>query len=246
MRKLLLGLPLLLATAPAHAAEIGDTEVAITVGVDYVSQYVFRGVSLADDAIQPYVELGFGNFTVGTWFSTGIGETSEFAGDEIDFYASYGFEFSPIVSGNVGITYYHYPQGGGFLGTDDGGTGSYEVSGGVGFDVALAPSATAYYDFTLETFTLEGALGHSLGTGGSKGSFDLGLVAGLVDGDGFSYEYGTVTAGLSYPVTDDASVSAGINYTLSSEDSLDFDDLVRTLEGDDDLFWAGVGISAGF
>ena len=245
MRKLLLGLPLLLATT-AHAAEFGDTEVDVTVGIDYVTQYVFRGASLGGDSIQPYVELGFGNLTVGTWFSTGIGDTSAAAADEIDVYASYDFELSDLVSASAGITYFHYPQGGGFLGTDNGGTGSYEVSGGVALDTVLEPSATAYYDFTLEAFTAEFGVGHAISTGGDKGSFGLGLTGGLVDGDGFSYEYAQASLGYDYAVTDAASVSAGAHYTVNSDKALDFGELARGGSGDAQLFWAGVGVSAGF
>jgi len=40
------------------------------------------GVSLADTAIQPGVEVSVGDFTVGGWFSTGVGETSALALDE--------------------------------------------------------------------------------------------------------------------------------------------------------------------
>ena len=132
-------------------------------------QYVFRGVSLADDAVQPYVEASYGNFTVGGWFSTGIGANSVFAGDEFDLYAGYSVPLDSSISLDLGATYYHYPQGGDFFETDDGGTGSYEVSASVGFgDVPLAPSVSAYYDFTLEAFTVEGAVGHSVPFGEPK------------------------------------------------------------------------------
>ena len=253
MTRTLLASAALLAAAPAMAADINGNEVSFSIGTDYVTEYVFRGVSLADDAIQPYAEASVGGFTLGIWASTGIGENSELAGDEIDVYASYGFELAPGISGSVGGTYYHYPQGGSFLSTDNGGTGSYEVNAGVSFDdVVLAPSATAYYDFTLEAFTLEGGVGHSL-TAGERSSLDIGVTAGLVDGDGFSYEYATGSLGYAFGLTDDASLAIGVNYTINSEDDVlgfsggSLPDGTRFAFTDrDDLFWGGIGISTSF
>jgi len=131
------------------------------------------------------------------------------------------------ISLDLGATYYHYPQGGSFFSTDDGAAGTYEVSASVGFgDVPLAPAVTAYYDFTLEAFTLEGGVGHSFAIGESQ-SFDLGLTVGLVDGDGFSYEYGQASAAVSHAFTDDVSAYVGANYALNSEDALDFDSTIK-------------------
>ena len=219
-------------------------DVSISTGVDLVSDYVFRGVSLADTAVQPYVEASVGNFTVGAWASTGFGDTSVAAADEIDLYASYSVPLESSLSLDLGVTYYHYPQGGGLFSTNDGASGSYEFSAALGFDAPLAPSVAAYYDVTLEAFTLEGAIGHSVGVGEKQG-LDLVLTVGLVDGDGFSYEWGQATAALSHSFTDDVSAYVGVNYTLNSDDALNFS---RALNGDPqgDLFWAGMGISAGF
>ena len=245
MKHLTLAAALLCATAIAPTAYAADAELSVSTGVDFVSQYVFRGVSLADDAVQPYVEASIGNFTVGGWFSTAIGANSIFAGDEFDLYAGYSVPLDSSISLDLGATYYHYPQGGDFFETADGAAGTYEVSAAVGFgDVPLAPSVTAYYDFTLEAFTLEGGVGHSVEIGGAQ-SLDLGLTVGLVDGDGFSYEYGQASAAVSHAFTDDVAAYVGANFALNSEDVLDFDSI---LNGDPkgSMFWLGTGISAGF
>jgi len=73
MKKFTFAAALLAATAMAPTAFAQDSGISVSTGVDYVSQYVFRGVSFADDAIQPYAELSYGDFTVGGWFSTGVG-----------------------------------------------------------------------------------------------------------------------------------------------------------------------------
>jgi uncharacterized protein (TIGR02001 family) len=219
-------------------------DVSVSTGVDIVSDYVFRGVSLADTAIQPYAEASVGSFTFGAWASTGFGNTSIAAGDEIDLYASYNFGLSDTVSVDAGITYYHYPQGGSLFETEGGGAGTYEVSLATSFDMPLAPSVAAYYDLTLEAFTLEGGIGHSIPMN-DKTSLDLGATVGLVDGDGFSYEYASASAAVGYALSDNTSAYVGANLALNSEDALNFR---KSLEGNpkDSLVWFGAGISAGF
>ena len=243
MKKLLLGsVSLMMAATTPMAAQAQD--VSVSTSIDYVTDYVFRGVSLADTAIQPGVEVAVGDFTVGAWFSTGVGDTSILAGDEVDLYASYSFALSDTISTDVGITYYHYPQGGSLFSTNDGGSGTYEVFASLGFDTALAPSVSAYYDFTLEAFTIEGGVGHSF-PAGDKSSFDLGATVGLVDGDGFSYEYGSASASLGYAFTDAVSAYVGANFALSSEDSLNYKKILQG-DGKDSLLFFGAGIAAGF
>jgi len=235
---------LLCATAMAPTAFAQDSELSVSTGVDFVSQYVFRGVSFADNAVQPYAEASYGNFTVGGWFSTGVGENSIFGGDEFDLYAGYSVPLDSSISLDIGATYYHFPQGGSFFSTNGGASGSYEVNASVGFDAPLAPSVSAYYDFTFESFTLEGSVGHSFAFG-DKQSLDLGLTVGLVDVSGGSYEWGTASASLGHSFTDDVSAYVGANYTLNSEDFLDFDAILAG-NPQGDLFWVGTGVSAGF
>lgn len=249
MKKFTLAAALLAATAMAPtASHAGD--VSVSTGVDYVTAYVFRGVQLGGASVQPYAEASVGDFTVGGWFSTGIGESSVISGDEFDLYVGYSVPLDSSISLDLGATYYHYPQGGSFFETDDGGAGSYEVSASVGFgDLPLAPSVTAYYDFTFEAFTLEAGVGHSFEIG-EKQSFDLGLTAGLVDGDGFSWEYGQASASLGHSFSDDVSAYIGANYAINSEEllggfDLDLDDLT-TDDTKKNKFWLGAGVSAGF
>ncbi|MGB0905955.1 MAG: TorF family putative porin [Maricaulaceae bacterium] len=223
----------------AHAGDI-----SISTGVDLVTDYVFRGVSLADTAVQPYVEASTGNFTAGVWISTGVSDTSASAGDEVDLYASYSFELSDKISTDVGVTYYHYPQGGSLFETDDGSAGTYEGYVSLGFDAPLEPSLTAYYDVTLEAFTVEGGISHSIPMS-SKSSFDLGANAGLVDSDGFSYEYGGASAALTYAVSDTTSAYLGANLALSSEDSLNYKNLIAG-NGKSSLIGLAVGMSTSF
>lgn len=227
-----------------YVAQAGD--VSATATIDVVSDYVFRGVSLAETAVQPGVEVAVGDFYAGGWFSTGFGDTSVFAADELDLYAGYGIGLSDTLSADVGVTYYHYPQGGSLFSTNDGASGSYEVFGGLALDTVLSPNVYGYYDFTLETFTIIGDVSHSVPLG-EKLSLDLGLTAGLVDGqDGAGYEYGQASASLGYAITDDVSTYVGAYYAINSEDLLDFGEAIESGVPDDNLFFFGAGVSAGF
>jgi len=233
------------------SAQAGDVDWSI--GTDVVTEYVFRGVSLGGNSVQPYVEVSKGNFTAGTWFSTQFGSGSELSADEIDFYVGYSVPLDGSISLDLGATYYHYPQTGAFLATDSGAAGTYEVSASVGFDAPLAPSITAYYDLTLEAFTLEGGVGHSVPLSETN-ALDLGLTLGLVDGDGFSYEWGSASASVSHSISDAASIYVGANFTLNSDDNtLDLDKFADPTSGtaflaatSDNLLWFGTGISTSF
>lgn len=238
---LLSGASVLSLAMPANA-HAGDVSVSAT--IDVVSDYVFRGVSLADTAIQPGIEFAKGGLTAGAWFSTGIGDTSALAADELDLYIGYSADLSELITADVGVTYYHYPQGGGLFETDGGLAGTYEAYAGLSFDAPLSPSVTAYYDMTLEALTLEGGISHSTELS-DKTSLDVGLTAGLVDGDGFSYEYGQASAAVSYAFSDTTSAYIGANYAISSENTLNYSKILAGAPKDNLLFF-GAGIASGF
>lgn len=64
-----------------------------SVGADFVSRYIWRGVNLggSSPSIQPYVEYGFGNddhaFAIGAWGAYSVSGTQ--TGQEADLYLSY-------------------------------------------------------------------------------------------------------------------------------------------------------------
>lgn len=248
MKKLLLRtalLPFILLGSSTYA--LAGDDVSVSVSVDYVSEYVFRGVSFARGAVQPGIEISKGGFTTGVWTSAAIGEASAAAGDEIDVYAGYSWDISESVSADVGATVYHFPDVSGSL-FDFGGASTIEVYAGASFDTILAPSIYGYYDFDLEAFTVEGGVSHSVPVA-EKTSLDLGVTAGLVTADGGGdYQYGVASASLGYGFTDDVSAYIGANYSLSSEDTLRFkvDGNGNGFTNTDNLVWFGVGFAAGF
>ena len=230
MKKILLASAVLGITSAAPLAAQAQ-DYSISASIDYVTEYVFRGVSLEDEAIQPGVEVAVGDFAVGAWASAGFGSDSQADTDELDLYAGYSFGLTDLISGSVGVTNYIYPD------SQD----TFEFSLGGALDTVLAPSLTAYYDVTLESFTLEGGVGHSFPLA-DKTSFDLGITAGLVDVSGGNYEYASASASLGYGFADNFSGYVGANYVINSEDSLDFDGPTA----DDNLLWFGVGVASGF
>ena len=222
------------------------SDVTVSVSADYVSEYVFRGVSFANTAIQPGISISKGGFTVGTWVSAALGETSEIASDEIDVYASYGWNLTEDLSASVGATIYHFPQSDGGL-FDLGGSSSLEASFGLSYNTVLSPSVTAYYDFNLDTFTLAGSVSHSVPVA-DKTNLNLGLTAGFVEvegGNASDYQWGTASASLGYNVTSASSVYVGANFSLNSKDFLDFP-TINDVIPDDNLLWFGTGLSTSF
>lgn len=236
-------------TSIAPAATAADWSLS----TDFVGEYVFRGTTLGAESLQAGVEVAFDNgFYTGIWGNTGVGEQSSATDDEIDFYAGYGFELSPTISADVGATLYHYPQSGDIfdIGTGAGDASTLEFFGGLGFDVALAPSIYVYYDETLETFTVEGGAEYSVPVSDTT-SFDLSGSLGAVEPDsGTDYQYLTVGAALSYAFSDAASGYIGLNAGTSSEDTYQDIDVPAgsTSFGpaDDSSVWYSIGLSTGF
>lgn len=247
-------------TAIAPTASAGEWSLS----TDFVGEYVFRGVTLGAESIQPGVEVTTDSgLTLGVWASTGVGENSLAAADEIDIYAGYTISLSDRFDLDLGATIYHYPQSGDlfsfgdFSDPDDAST--LEFSAGTSFDYALEPSITLYHDTSLSNTTLEGGIGHSIETG-AQTSIDLGATLGYVAlGDDLStngtdvfdsYTYASASAALSYAFSDAASGYVGVNAGTSSEDT--FADVSGDLTDADfgspesSSFWYGLGLSTGF
>ncbi len=257
MKHFTLAAVLLSATAISSSAFAQDDDgFHPTSSIASVSEYVFRGVSLGGASLQPSTEIStdFG-LTVGAWYSAGLGSDSSVQADEIDLYANYSVPLDAPISLDVGGTYYYYPQSGSLFETDNGVAGSYEVYGSVGFDeVVLSPAATVYYDFTLESLTLEGSVSHSVPLPRAGWTADLGVTGGHVDFDsGFDYQWATATVALNKTITDNISFYVSGNFTLNSEELLGFEkETVQatglefaTVDSDTQL-WLGTGLSVSY
>ncbi|WP_306251299.1 TorF family putative porin [Parvularcula sp. IMCC14364] len=229
-----------LATLAASTLPAAAEEISISGGVDFVSAYVFRGFQLADEAIQPYVEIGKGGFYTGVWFSTPL-DSREFFDNEVDIYAGYSFDISESLLGDVGFTRYIYTD-------SDGESDTTELYAGLAIAAPLDPSLYLYYDLDLEATTLEGAASHSYPVAENV-SLDLGGTLGFIDADGDDFTYFIASAALSTSVADNADAYVSVSFGANSEDT--FIDDSNDLFNNGDLtqlessgFWFGVGFSA--
>lgn len=234
----------------AHA----DT-LAVDTAVGFESRYVFRGVQLAETSIQPSIQLNYGNFYGGAWFNLPVGDDDLVVtpgGEELDFYAGYGFALNESVHLDVGFTYYTYPDlASGFFDVfeEDGdglGANTVEIFAGLSFDTALTPTFYVYRDFMLDTLTIEGSVSHSIPLA-EKTSFDLGAALGyVVDDDPADYLYGNISADLTYALSDHGSLAAGVRYggaDIAGGSFID-DSIGGTLQSSG--FWWGISVGGSF
>ncbi|MFR9502851.1 MAG: hypothetical protein SNH73_00175 [Rikenellaceae bacterium] len=77
----------LLAVALCATFTSASAQVTLSGGADLVSSYVWRGAYTSAASVQPYAELGAGNFALGVWGSTATETTPSLS--EVDFYLSY-------------------------------------------------------------------------------------------------------------------------------------------------------------
>jgi uncharacterized protein (TIGR02001 family) len=234
MKKTILALAALAVGASAYAQEAKTTDLSVTLDLTYVTDYVFRGATLAGASFQPSVEAAYGDFYAGVWHSDAISgtNTAGIGDSETDFYAGYGFAVTEKISIDVGATRYVYSGG------SSGDT--TEAYAGLSFDVLLSPSVYYYYDFDLEISSYIGSIGYSLPVESIGTSLDFSGSVGYIQRSGLNgddYTYGSVGVSVPYKLSDTATLTAGVQYILNDTDALD---------GDNDLVVGTVGISIGF
>lgn len=205
---------------PLAASAQEEAKTVGTVGVDFSSAYVFRGVTLNDEPVaQPYLEAEiFSGLTVGTWANFDIGDYDGALDDgqfsEIDLYASYALPIEGLDL-SIGYAEYTYPQGA---------AADREASIKAGFDLPLAPSLGVYYglDGAIEkNIYVEAGIGHDIEVADGV-TLSLAAAAGYLEPDvGESgFHQWSASATLSY-----AFVSAGVTYIGQLDDKVLTDDL---------------------
>jgi hypothetical protein len=101
----------LFAQAPA-AVPAAAPSVTVTATASLVSQYMFRGLRLSDGGLQPSVEVGAGNLTLGAWgnFPIDGDKVPDSSDPEIDLYGSYSIALQDGITMSPGFTSYHFPN----------------------------------------------------------------------------------------------------------------------------------------
>ena len=210
-----------LAALVAGSTYVSAEELSISSTVAWESEYIFRGTQFADEYFSPSIDVSYGGWYAGIWSAlpvssetdpgTGIAEETE-----VDYYGGYSFPAGEIMSGDVGFTYYTFPDSeDDFFDSD---VNTFEVYGGLSFDVAYSPAVYVFYDFDLETLTLEVAGGHSWEVTDDS-YIDVSGSLGYVDPDeGSDYFYWNAGVAYVYAFTDNASTSLGVNYYGADRD----------------------------
>lgn len=212
--------------APAPA----PSSYSVTLDFPYTTKYVFRGVQLAKGAFQPSVKVTSGDLYGGIWSSLPVDNGYE---AEIDFYAGYGFKLAEAWSLDVGATLYYYP------GLDtSGGADKSTFEGYIGLNGSLGSVTTgtyAYYDFTLEAFTIQETLGYSVPLD-AQASLNFSATVGHVSPDaGTDYTYYGFGLTLPYKVNDAFTVTGGVQYASHDWTGMD-----------DNHFWGTLGLTYTF
>lgn len=209
----------------AGASVASAQELSVSAAVSYESDYIFRGVRLADEFVAPSVDISYGDFYAGVWAALPWDSEDE---TEVDYYAGYGFGVSETVSADVGVTYYTYPDS----------ENTVEIYGGLSFEAPLSPAVYAFYDFDLEALTLEVSGGHSVEVSETT-AVDVSAYLGYVDAEG-GFDYFYYGAGVAYVVTlaENASWNVGVNW-YGADNAMEAD-------GSKSKFTLSTSFSAGF
>jgi len=230
MKKSVLIIAALMAGLSLRADE-AKSSYSVTLDFPYTTKYVFRGVELARQSIQPSVELGVGNFTAGIWTNQPLVDNTD---NEIDFYAGYSTALSSGWSLDTGVCLYYYPELDASSGAD---TSTWEpyvgITGSVG---SFSPGVYVYYDLTLKNLTVEGQLGYSIPLEPAGASLDFSLNLGRVDPDvGDAYTYYSIGASVPFKLSESGTLTLGVNYAHNNLPG-----------GDSGTFYGTAGITIGF
>jgi uncharacterized protein (TIGR02001 family) len=194
MKKTILGLTLLLATATAQADLSGN--------LGYMSEYHFRGILQKVSSVSGGLDYESGGFYVGSWVAD-VGD-----GLEVDGYFGYGTEVGDVDL-SVGYTGYFY--------TGDFDDTYQEINLGAGFGVFSLDVAIGKYDgdFDLlapgdqDDYTFISLTVADNGFYGTLGSFSQDA-----DGEYLELGYGTTVS----------EIDLGIALILANEDLIGVDD----------------------
>jgi hypothetical protein len=231
-------------SAPAQA----EVEKSGGFGVDWMSQYVWRGLQLSDEWVfQPSIDFGYGPASFNFW-ANWDSDTEEM--NETDLTLNYTYAVDKL-SVDVGYIYYSLDS------TDD----TMEFYAAAAYDFIVSPSLTVYWDVDEG-----GGLYIVLAADYSRElaeqvTFDFGISASyLVDNkivgvDANGKEYSdfhdfNVHGGLTYAVTDELSIGGMVAYAFAlsddAEDAMKSTSEAVTGDREDDVVYGGVSLSLAY
>ena len=140
----------ILALAALTGLALGATasnaqELTVTANAGFETEYVFRGVELADDSYQASIDLAYGDYYASIWTNQ---PTADNEANEVDYTAGYLFSINEDITADIGAIVYDYPD-------TPGNNETIEAFIGFTYDAAkfATPSIYTYYDFDLESIT---------------------------------------------------------------------------------------------
>lgn len=220
IKKTILALAALTAGVSAQAAEAAKSSaLSVTADISYVSQYVFRGLLMADDSVQPSIEATYGDFYAGVWYSDAVNTYNlnsdrKVTTSETDLYIGYGYKVSESIKLDVGVTRYLYEG----QSADD----VTEFYVGASVDTFLKPSVYAYYSeeaYNAGVATYTASIGHSIALDFIHSSLDLSALVGFVNAyDNEEYVYGVLSAAIPYKLSENATLTVGVDYVANDDD----------------------------
>jgi len=127
---------------PAASAQ-ESSAVSLDAEVSWANNYTWRGLRITDgEVLQPSATLGFAGFSFNFWGNMDLTDLNDaqYKFNEIDLTGSYSRELE-MVTVEIGLIYYTFPN------TDYDST--FEIFGGLSFNLPLNPSVTVFQDFDL-------------------------------------------------------------------------------------------------
>ncbi|MEI6862411.1 MAG: TorF family putative porin, partial [Verrucomicrobiota bacterium] len=204
--------------APGFAAPA--PELSVRLDLPYTSRYVYRGVQLAKDSIQPSLDLSVNDSYLGAWFNSPVAAGQK---NEFDFYLGHDFAADDLGKGgklDLGGRVYHFPQG--FYTAGLGNT-SYEIYAGLlGGPIAQGPvpAIYSYYDFTRKSYNFIGSLSAALPVEKLGFALRFDVHAGYAGFNraiaGKGYTYWGAGVSLPYRIASNATFTVGAQYDSSS------------------------------
>lgn len=212
-------------------ANVNAQEIEFDASVGFETEYVFRGIEYAGNSLQVSLQGNYQDAYFGAWTNEPT-EREEIYGSEIDLYAGYGYAINDSLIADFGATVYYYPD---VEGIDN---DTFEIYTGLSLDSAARPSLYAFYDFDLDTLTLEGSVSQSYEID-ERHAIAFGAAAGWVDEEnGGEYWYYKVTADYIF------TFSETMNATLGARAGGNDDH--RGPGGKEANAWAGTSFNASF
>jgi hypothetical protein len=226
--------------APRPAAAEGEGSASLGV----YSNYVWRGQTLSEDAVlQPTVGISWEGFGANLWANYDF-DSEEL--NETDVTLSYSGSYGKV-GYEAGYIYYGL----------DGLADTQEIYLGLSYDFFLSPSATFYLDVDEGnggflvlavgySVPITEAIGIDLGADVTV-NFENAILGLDEEGEEFTGFYNAdITAGTSIPFAGAWSFDALLAYSFALTDDAKAAIGGASVDGEDDVFWGGAGVTLAF